>query len=210
MKLGSKCKNFHSQKCIWKCHCEIAAILSNESWVNCCHDWRCSRTKRVLGHYWFNCTANSNDQNPPPDAVALEVSALEVPAGLVVALLWPDTHFWWYPLITQWGWDKMVAISQMTSAFKRFFLNENIRMSIKISLKFVPKIRINNITSLVRIMAWHRPGDKPLSKTMMISLLTHICVTLPQWVKVYQPFSMLRKLEIMSLQLAMCLHMARH
>ena len=31
-------------------------------------------------------------------------------------------------------------------------------------------------------MAWHRRGDKPLSEPMMISLLTHICVTRPQWV----------------------------
>ena len=32
-------------------------------------------------------------------------------------------------------------------------------------------------------MAWRRPGDKPLSKPMMVSLPTHICVTRPQWVK---------------------------
>ena len=31
-------------------------------------------------------------------------------------------------------------------------------------------------------MAWHRPGDKPLSELMMVSGLTHICVTRPQWV----------------------------
>ena len=31
-------------------------------------------------------------------------------------------------------------------------------------------------------MAWRRPGDKPLSEPMMVSLLTHICVTRPQWV----------------------------
>ena len=30
-------------------------------------------------------------------------------------------------------------------------------------------------------MAWRRPGDKPLSKPMMGSLPTHICVTRPQW-----------------------------
>ena len=29
----------------------------------------------------------------------------------------------------------------------------------------------------------HRPGDKPLSESVMISLMTHICVTPPQWVK---------------------------
>ena len=32
-------------------------------------------------------------------------------------------------------------------------------------------------------IAWRRPGDKPLSEPMMVSLLTHICATRPQWVK---------------------------
>ena len=32
-------------------------------------------------------------------------------------------------------------------------------------------------------MAWRRPGDKLLSEPMMVNLLTHICVTRPQWVK---------------------------
>ena len=67
--------------------------------------------------------------------------------------------------------------------FKRIFLNENIRISIKISLKFVPKGPINNIPAMVQIMAWRRPGDKPLSEPMMGSLPTYICVTRPQWVK---------------------------
>ena len=66
--------------------------------------------------------------------------------------------------------------------FKRFFQNESIWISIKISLKFVPNAPINNIPSLVQIMAWRRPGDKPLSEPMMVNLLTHICVTQPQWV----------------------------
>ena len=34
------------------------------------------------------------------------------------------------------------------------------------------------------MMAWRRPGDKPLSEPMMVSLLTHICVTQPQWVNI--------------------------
>ena len=62
-------------------------------------------------------------------------------------------------------------------------LNENVWNSIKISLKFLPKGPINNIPSLVPIMTWRRPGDKPLSEPMMVSLLTHICATRPQWVK---------------------------
>ena len=63
-------------------------------------------------------------------------------------------------------------------------LNENIWISIAISLKFVPKGPINNIPALVQTMAWRRPGDKPLSEPMMISLLTHICVTRAQWVQI--------------------------
>ena len=66
--------------------------------------------------------------------------------------------------------------------FKSIFLNENVWIPFKISLKFVPKGRINNIPALVQVMAWCRPGDKPLSEPMMVSLPTHICVTRPQWV----------------------------
>ena len=69
------------------------------------------------------------------------------------------------------------------NTFKRIFLNGNVRIWIKISLKFVPKGPINNIPAMVQIMAWRRPGDKPLSEPMVVSLPTHICVARPQWVK---------------------------
>ena len=72
----------------------------------------------------------------------------------------------------------MAAIFQ-TTIFKWIFLNENIWISLRISLKFVPRVRINNIPALDKIMAWRRPGDKPLSEPMMVSLLTHMCVTRP-------------------------------
>ena len=45
--------------------------------------------------------------------------------------------------------------------FKRIFLSENVRISIKISLKFVRKGPINNNRAMVHIMAWCRSGDKP-------------------------------------------------
>ena len=67
--------------------------------------------------------------------------------------------------------------------FKCIFLNENVWISINISLKFVHKGLIDHIPALVQIMAWRRPGDKPLSEPMMISLPMHLCVTRPQWVK---------------------------
>ena len=66
--------------------------------------------------------------------------------------------------------------------FECIFFKENAWISIKIWLKFNLKGPINNIPALVQIMTWQRSGDKPLSEPMMISLLTHICVTWPQWV----------------------------
>ena len=51
--------------------------------------------------------------------------------------------------------------------FKCIFLNENIWISIKMSLKFVPMGSFNNIPALLQIKAWRRPGDKPLSEPMM-------------------------------------------
>ena len=59
--------------------------------------------------------------------------------------------------------------------FKCISLTENVSISLKILLQFVPK---------VRMMAWCRPGDKLLSETKMLSLLTNICVIRPRWVKV--------------------------
>ena len=67
--------------------------------------------------------------------------------------------------------------------FKCIFLNKNVWIPIKISLKFVPKGPVNIIPALVQMMAWRRPGDKPLSEPIMVSLPTHICVALPQRVK---------------------------
>ena len=67
--------------------------------------------------------------------------------------------------------------------FKCIFLNENVWIPIKISLKFAPQGPINNIPALVQIMAWCRSSGNPLSGPMMVRLPTHICVTRPQWVK---------------------------
>ena len=71
---------------------------------------------------------------------------------------------------------------------KRIFLREYVRVSVSISLIFVPNGQNNYIPSLVQIMAWRRSGDKPLSEPMVVSLLTHICVTRPQWVNQFMPY----------------------
>ena len=85
--------------------------------------------------------------------------------------------------LTHWGRNQVDAI--FADIFICILENENEWISPRISLTFVPKVRINNIPVLVQIMAWRRPGDKPLSEPMMVSLLTHISVTRTQWVKEY-------------------------
>ena len=65
---------------------------------------------------------------------------------------------------------------------KFIFVNENVWIPIKISLKFYSNGPVNNMPALVQIMAWCLPGTKPLSEPMMVSLLTPICDTRPQWV----------------------------
>ena len=83
--------------------------------------------------------------------------------------------------------------------FKCIFLHGNEWISIKISLKFVPKGPINNIPALVQIMAWRRPGDKPLYEPMMVRLPTHICVSRPQWVKQQKNLSIFLTLNVRGL-----------
>ena len=83
-------------------------------------------------------------------------------------------------VLIHWGRDELVTLFRQY--FKCIFLNENIWISINISLKFVHKGPTNNIPTLPQIMACRRLGEKPLSEPMMASLLTHICVTRPQWV----------------------------
>ena len=51
--------------------------------------------------------------------------------------------------------------------FKWIFLNENDKIRIQISLKFVPMSPIDNKPALVRVMAWRWTGDKPLPEPMM-------------------------------------------
>ena len=92
-----------------------------------------------------------------------------------------DKCWIWIRLLTHCGWDKM-ATTLADDIFKCIFLNENVGISIRISLKFVPDVPIYNKPALVQIMAWHLPGDKPLYELMMVRLLMHICVTRPQWV----------------------------
>ena len=54
--------------------------------------------------------------------------------------------------------------------FECIFLNKNVWIPLKISLKFLPKVRINSFSALVQIRARRRPGDQPLSEPMLVNL----------------------------------------
>ena len=81
----------------------------------------------------------------------------------------------WIFWLTHWGCHFAGDI------FICIFLSDNLLISLNVSLRFVPEVRIYNIPSLIQIMAWRRPGDKLLSESMVASLLTHIWGTQLQW-----------------------------
>ena len=51
--------------------------------------------------------------------------------------------------------------------FKGIFMNENFWFFIKISLKFVFKVSIDDKSALVQVMAWCQTGDKPLAEPVL-------------------------------------------
>ena len=128
---------------------------------------------------------------------------LQWATGIVITL-WRneqlvETHFpsfchWSIPIPKIWSpW--VVASTTLRSVFidvlrpgqnGRYFPDDifkhifkwNILISIKISLKFIPKGPISNFPALVQRKAWRRPGDKPFSEPMKIMLIKNICHSL--------------------------------
>ena len=93
--------------------------------------------------------------------------------------------FYWYghPCISHWSRDKMAAILQTTFS-NAFSWMKVFGFRLIFHWNLFPRVQ------LVQIMAWRHPVDKPLSEPMMVNLLTHICVTRPQWdIEILSPFS---------------------
>ena len=65
----------------------------------------------------------------------------------------------WLRILTHRSLEKNENFFFADDTFKWIFVNENGRISIKLSLKFVPKSPINNTPALVQTMAWRRPGE---------------------------------------------------
>ena len=137
-------------------------------------------SSRLWNFWWIKTYTTFNRRG-------LSYSVLPMPHGYVALVLLilgqspPDKPHpdFIHPDINTLRPRQMAVIFQTTFS-NAFFFNENVLISIKISLKFVPKGQINNNPALFQIMTWRRPGDKPLSEPMMVSSLTHICVTRPQ------------------------------
>ena len=56
------------------------------------------------------------------------------------------------------------------SIFKCNLLNENDRIPIQISLRFIPRSPIDNTLPLVHVMARRRTGDKPIPEPMLAQI----------------------------------------
>ena len=101
----------------------------------------------------------------------------KVPTDLVKISVKEATHMGFHYIIPQDNCPNIDCLNTLRprqngrhfpdDIFKYIFLNENVWISIAISLNYVHK---------------SPPGDKPLSEPMMARLLMHICVTRPQWV----------------------------
>ena len=55
--------------------------------------------------------------------------------------------------------------------FNCIFLNENDRIPLQISLKYVPMSIIDHKPAMVQVMAWRRTGDKPLPGPMVTQFI---------------------------------------
>ena len=67
--------------------------------------------------------------------------------------------------LTRLPLDKMAIVAD--DSFKCILFNENCRILIRISLKFVPRNPIDNKPALVQEMAWRRRGAKALPEPVL-------------------------------------------
>ena len=68
------------------------------------------------------------------------------------------------------------------SILKCVFLDKTYEFRLRHHWSLFIRIQLTITPALVQIMAWRRPGNKPLSETFVVSSLAHICVAQPQWV----------------------------
>ena len=157
------CSEIHSE--IWAVFCLLLTVSSDYAqpitgmWLKC---WQV--TWPVIGWAQPELTLSKRQKNGPWAALVFTTGS---PHYCTSCIPWLDYHHWYQSSIVTLR-PRQNGRHVSDDIFKCIFLNENFWISHKIWLKFVPKVWINKIPALVQIMAWHRPGDKPLSEPMMV------------------------------------------
>ena len=124
----------------------VTELLNAGVLVPICSKVICSQHVRKLqsisdqlsSHNWLKLCANENMSSAEP----VNVSQLTHPPGE------NDRHL-------------------VRRQFQKHFFNENDRIPIRVSLKFVHRSPIDNKPIFVRVMAWRWTGDKPLPEPML-------------------------------------------
>ena len=158
---------------LWLCNVNGIIIANSNKWSLVSTMWICNYSKNLthVGYDWC--------------FIALWLNTTYVWASLHLSQFPPFRYFPNFSTMPKTHVDYWISglyLAGVAAAhfpddiFECIFLIEDVKISIKISLKFVPKGPISNIPALVQKMAWRRPGQKPLSETMMVNLLTHICM----------------------------------
>ena len=132
----------HSQTA---CHILTSQVKSGVSFVRFLEKSDCAMS-------WFHCTGLGMCQSY--HAGGIWCMAAMVKHMMPISRMVPE------PWKAQDWWLNTLRPRQNGHHFPHnIFLTENVWISIKISLKFVPKGPINYIPALVQIMGWRRPGD---------------------------------------------------
>ena len=93
--------------------------------------------------------------------------------------------------LTYWGRDKMPDVIFQLTFSNEFSWMKMYKFQLRFHWSFFPRVQLSKF-QYWKIMAWHQPGDKPLSDPMLISLLMCRYVTWPQRVKNTCTISVLR------------------
>ena len=162
VKFHSKYKTFHSRKCFRKHRLRNGGHFVQEGWVQCIN-----RNETQIQTLKLVSAADRTLTRRVILIIHDNVNGLEsVPYR-------HDKHY--FIGIRQQHFNALRPRQNgcyfADDIFEWIFLNKNVCISIKISLKFLSKGPINHIPSLVQIMAWRRPGDKPLSEPMIVGSL---------------------------------------
>ena len=101
--------------------------------------------------------------------------------GKKTPLYWDGPQGFMYSIVSQGPWHPVIGPHWVNSSFpgqngchfadyifKCIFMNRDFCISILISLKFVPKGVIDNMSALFQVMSWCQTGDKPLPKPMLM------------------------------------------